>query len=436
MQAEEVKIKSDQRAKKVLFFPYYFYLQYEPFRQVIASLKHLGVEAYMVSMHCNHFDESKQFRLERFKNDGCPVKELPVYNIGPKGVSLFTKLMQFLGFLINRRKIENFLRAEQPALVVVGSDLGGIYIRFLLDMCHLLHIPMLIMVTVDFGAARSDANPEIEAKVPVLVRFLLRLLSMERLTLFNGWVIGSYSQEAKVLVPSKAMQDQLVRDGICRERILVIGSPLHDWLYELRNEPTDKIKCEICSSLGWSVNYRLIVYCTEVIHSIYGEDYLESVNKLLARAFQNLPAECRVVIKLHPRESVKSIAYFSRAFIGDRYRIVNDINIYRLLRVADLAIGHFSSTLLEAILLGTPVLSINVLGDQRRTLFSSSQDLVQIRSETEFTKIHDILYNTRFRDVAKALLERWIKDNVGVINGHSSERIARVIKHIIERRDV
>lgn len=429
MQIKKTGITNGSIAAKVLFFPHYFYLSYAPFRRIIASLNCREVEGYIVYMHCKSFDESNQFPLERLKNDRCPFKQLPFVSIGRKGTSLLVKFTRFFEFIINYRGIKHYLQAQQPALVVVESDLGGIYIRFILDTCRHMHVPVLIILPIDFGSARCDANSNSnrEARVPTLARLFLRLFGIERLVLFKGSLIGSYFNEAKILVASKAMKNQLVRSGICQERLFVTGIPRYDDLYQLLRAPVGAVKSDICRDLGWNISCKIVVYFTQLIHRLYGTDYMDRVNKLLAHAFEDLPAECRIVIKLHPRED----ADYSKIFIGNRYQIIRDIDVDRLLRAADLVVSHLSSTLSDAALLGTPLLSINILNDQPRMMFDSSQELVQINSEAAFTKIYGMLYNTILRDRARVSIERWIKENVTAVDGHSSERIADFIKHFI-----
>lgn len=429
MRIKKTGIANGSIAAKVLFFPNYFYLSYASFRRIIASLNCREVEGYIVHMHCKSFDESKQFPLERLKNDRCPFKQLPFVSIGMKGTSLFVKFTRFFEFIINYRGIKHYLQAQQPALVVVGSDLGGIYIRFILDTCRRMHVPVLIILPIDFGSVRlgANSNSNREARVPTLARLFLRLIGIERLILFEGLLIGSYFNEAKILVASKAIKNQLVRSGICQERVFVTGTPRHDDIYQLLRMPVDAVKYEICRDLGWDTSCKIVVYFTQLIHRIYGTDYMDRVNKLLAHAFEDLPAECRIVIKLHPRED----ANYSEIFKGNRYQIIRDIDVNRLLRAADLVVSHFSSTLSDAALLGTPLLSINILNDKRRAIFDSSQEFVQINSEEAFTKIYGMLYNRKLLDRARVSLERWIKNNVAAVDGHSSERIADFIKHFI-----
>jgi len=417
--------------KKVFFFPYYFYQQYEPFRQVITSLRHLNVNAYMICMHCKSFDESKEFGPKRMKHDKCPFKMLPLCNIGRKKTNLLSKFIQFFGFLINCNKIKKFLRAEQPDLIVVGSDLGGIYIRFIINTCQLLHIPVLIMVSVNSKLAFNNINSDTETKIPFVIQFLFRLFGLEQLFFFNNKIIGSYSQETKIIVASKNIQNQLIKKGISKNRIFIKGIPIYDKIYKLIKN-RQKTKTKIYNYLGINSNCHLVVYCTQMINLVYGEKYSKRINKLLFQVFEKLPNECKIVIKLHPRESAKNIAIFSKIFANNRYRIVRNINTYQLLQAADLVISHFSATLSDAILLETPVLSINILNDQTRTLFSSSsQNLLQIKSEAEFSKIYNILYNKPFRKTLKSLTKKWIKNNSIIVDGHVSERIAYFIKHII-----
>ena len=422
-----MKIKSGQRPRKVLFFPYYWYLHYEPFRRVIARLNQAGLDAYMVYMPCIPMDESAQFGLERMRQDECPAKKLSIHNVGLGSSNLLARMLRFIGLVLSRPRIEQFLRAERPDMIVVGSDLGNSYFRLLLDLCRCLHIQVLIMATVSSGP-----SPDKRPAVPALLRPVLRWFKLEQI-LFEGWVLGSYHREALLAVAGKEMKKQLIRDGVSQERIFVTGNPTYDLLYEIRQRPASEVKQEICTLLGWPMCCRLIVYCTERIQEVYGEDYLERLNRLMVPVFDDLPEECRVIVKLHPRECPVSSTMFATTFSGSRYRVVQDLDVHHLLRVAEVAIGHFSVVLVDAALLGTPLLRINIADDRSRMAFGPDVDLLYIYSETELReKLYGILYNQEFLDSVKSALSEWSTNYAVAVDGRSADRVACLIQSLVE----
>lgn len=427
-----METKKAQKTRKVFFFPYYWYLHYEPFRRVIVKLIQSGIDGRMVYMPCGHIAESTRFGIEAARQDGCPAMTLPVCNVGSGSGTPLSKGLRFLGLILSRCRIKTFLRTEKPDVVVVGSDLGNSYIRLLLDQCHLLHIHVLIMVTIVSWATSENMSLDVKPTIPSNLRLVLRTLKLDQI-LIEKRITGSYHREALLAVPCGETKEQLIQQGIDRDRIVITGNPLHDQFYEIRQSPAREMKNELCKLMGFPIDCRLIIYCTEMIQEVDGEDYLERINKLLVHTFDSLPEECRVVVKLHPRESEVSLSKYSQIFIGDRYRVVKDVHIHNLLRSADIAIAHFSNILVEAALLGTPVLSINISGDRSRMLFGPGLDLLYIRSVTELRKIiSDVLYDQEFLALIKSSLLNLSSNYAAAIDGRNSERVSCLIQSIVE----
>jgi hypothetical protein len=83
--------------------------------------------------------------------------------------------------------------------------------------------------------------------------------------------------------------------------------------------------------------------------------------KELLAMVMGLPIALRIWIKLHPMESADNVVFFER-FAEEHERRVeikskND-DIYDLIRAADIMIGFDSASLLESIVLGTPVITM------------------------------------------------------------------------------
>jgi hypothetical protein len=415
----------------VLFAPYYFYLHYESFRRVAASLNRSGIDAAILHMPCNAFNENHSFGMERMRADGCPVRQLHLWDLGWKGSSSIARMSRFPNLLINRKKIRKFLEVERPRLVVVGSDLGGLYIRLLLSCCREAGIQTMILASSASGppAIDSEAGQTISVSRPI--KAILQLLDLDHVALFDHWKIGSFNTEAPIAVPGKTLKEELLRDGVSEDRLFITGDPAHDAIFELKQEPVAQIRRQICDQLDWPESSRLIVYCTEVIHEMLGREYLVRLNVLLAEVFAALPADCRVVVKLHPRETSETEALFKQAFRRDRYLVRRDLDLLRLMRAAHLCIGHYSRTLIDSVLLGTPVACINLANDEKRMLFDAGFGEIRLDSEQDFHKIRTLLEDKETRDVVERKLRDWRSRYASVLDGQSSNRNAALISKIL-----
>jgi hypothetical protein len=416
---------------KVLFAPYYFYLHYESFKRVAASLNRSGIDAAILHMPCNAFNENRRFGIERIRADGCPVRQLQLCDLGWKGASTIARMTRFPNLLVNRKRTREFLNAERPQLVVVGSDLGGLYVRLLLDCCREAGIQTMILASSASGPPAVDSNAGQTIRVWPAVKALLRMLDLDRVALFDHWQIGSFNTEAPIAVPGTTLKEELLRYGISEDRVFVTGDPAHDAIYELKQEIAAEIRSQICSRLGWPARSHLIVYCTEVIHEMLGRAYLVGLNRLLAQAFADLPDDCRVVVKLHPRETSETEALFRQAFRGHRYLVRRDLNLLRLLRAAHLCVGHYSRTLIDSVLLGTPVACINLARDEKRMLFDTSFSEMRIESGHEFHKIRTLLEDAATRDIVERKLQDWRFRYASALDGESSNRNAALISKIL-----
>ena len=418
----------ETRRPVILFFPHYYYLQYEGFLLVMRELQKLECDARMVLMHSKSFDESAAFTTERLKNEGCPLRVFRPLRLRWRPQWLVTRILQGAGVAVDSLRMRGFLRRERPDIVVVGSDLGGAYIRLVLDVSRRQGIPSLILSAVDYGLAASDQERGAGAAFPRAIQAISRLLGLSRILFFEGDVLGSYATNSKVLVPSRAARNGLVKEGIAEERITVVGNPARDRTAELRKQPKGEVKARVLHALGWEGGSLLVVYCTEVIHYVYGLPYLERVNALLLKKLEGLPVEVRVVVKLHPRESEESQAEFRTTFRGERFRVVRDQDLLPLLRAADLVVGHFSSVLLDGMRLDTPILSLNLRGDQRRELLGPDMKLLTIRREADLHKIRDVLYCADFREACQRSAADWLRENGAVSGEGIAPRIASLIK--------
>jgi hypothetical protein len=169
------------------------------------------------------------------------------------------------------------------------------------------------------------------------------------------------------------MDDQacadMERQGFPRERLIVTGQPAFDELAVLGKAATPRQRAATREVLGIGADERLVVFASQPVTAMYGADasspgylgYTEhTVLALVSRCLERIA--CRTGQKLvlwvrpHPRENPSEL----QPSAGNRVRAVvsSQGDSRELALAADLVTGMTSAFLVEACLLGCPVLSL------------------------------------------------------------------------------
>jgi len=290
--------------------------------------------------------------------------------------------------LKNFRKIGNFLKETKPSLVVVGSDLGNLNIRFFIEYCMLLGIPILILYACDIPLEQNKIlfssldNLLFYCKYPFF-RFF-------RSIFFKGNIVGKYALNAKICVISEEFKRKLIRKSIEQERITVVGLPII-----FSNNVLDNIFIK----LGISKNQKIVVFFTECIQNVYGEKYIKNLYKKLAEIFKEISGnKISFIIKLHPLEDDKTELFIRDVFKKFPIKIIKNFSAEELITVSDLCIAHFSRVLISSALMKKRFLSINLMKDKKRTFIpKEDRSILEINSYEDLTiKVKEILRSPEY----------------------------------------
>ena len=410
---------------KVLFLVGNLYLHAEPFGRIGDILRGLGVES---ELYYTGDEETVGDGHGIAGNGQAHIKSLNLFRIKP-GRSLFYHILQFLGVLTNRVRIHSFLKRERPLVLVTGGDITNINTRLFLDLADAFGIKTVLVPIVIPGTSVVNPSPNKNIPLARLVRYLLRLVKMERTIFFRGWVLGSYKRTALIAVPNEDAKHQLLENGIATERIVVTGNPKDDRIHDLRSRGTEA-ESDLKALFGCPEASQLIVYCTEVIQDIHGISYFEQINERLFDLFRGLPDDCRIVIKLHPREPLHIEQAYRRRFREGRFLVVrNEVDILTLLKAARFVIGHFSAVLADAALLGATVLSIRILaGNDIPIRFDVLNPFIHIGSYDELEwKCRAAIFDPSFGLKQKDAIDHWMGKAGFHHDGRNAQRIADLI---------
>jgi CDP-glycerol glycerophosphotransferase (TagB/SpsB family) len=216
-----------------------------------------------------------------------------------------------------------------------------------------------------------------------------------------------------IAVWGDSYKKSLVECGVPAKKIVVTGSPRFDGLAKKKFD-LDKIR----KKLGISRNDKIFVFAPPVLFNI-GE--LE----IMAREIRKIPG-CRLVVKLHP--TIKTEDYTIAA--GKDAVIVQHVDLYELIAVSAALITDSSTTGLEAMAMGKPVI---IFGRRLMpgNIYASTMAVLRARNAPELhSALKSILKNGSRMARLRKNMRRFVFENAFRQDGLACERICRVVENI------
>jgi len=177
-----------------------------------------------------------------------------------------------------------------------------------------------------------------------------------------------------ILVMDETARQEMLSAGIDGRRVKISGQPYFDLIVSARNSFSAEQILKVKRELGLQPDELIFTFISEPISQDYADSngelfwgfdekstcsmLLHTLDKVLERSSQRV----RLIIKQHPRENKDNYSFLNNEISNEHISIstVKDIDSWSLLRASDLVCGMSSMLLLEAIILGCPVLSIQI----------------------------------------------------------------------------
>lgn len=224
----------------------------------------------------------------------------------------------------------------------------------------------------------------------------------------------------KIAVSGEYIKEFLIKRDVRPEQLVVTGFPKFDTLFQ-----GEKLlnKEEIYKKLGISPDKEIILFTTQPRKE--NEENAQAVFK----AMKEFPDK-HLVVKLHPRESDKTLYLRIAKKIGlANFTIVRDFNLYDLLSICELNVTGVSTTGLEAMILGKPVISMNLKRVMDR--YMGSGVTINVHKADELASIiKGVLENPQIKKDLNAARERYVYDNAYKIDGQASKRVVDLINNM------
>ena len=179
----------------------------------------------------------------------------------------------------------------------------------------------------------------------------------------------------KILVMDEIAKHEAIRDGLEPSRIEVTGQPYFEMLREKVDQITQNAIQDIRKRINIEEDAFVITFASEPISVDYkgnidSQDYWgfteKTILKELIKAIENVATEFKgkisIIIKLHPREDKNNYRDVIRNFKSNIVKIVivENFDSCSLIAASDLICGMSSMFLIEAVVIGKPVISITI----------------------------------------------------------------------------
>jgi len=218
--------------------------------------------------------------------------------------------------------------------------------------------------------------------------------------------------------------DYFLRKGEKRSKFTITGQPRYDILATHRYD-----RRKTLFRLGLNPNLKTGVLTTQDVHSDINQEVVKIVCEASSR-FENL----QMIIKPHPYENFSP--YKKNKYIRTYgARLVKDINIFELLHACDFNITISSTTGIEALILGKPVIILDYpKGTNPEKIYMDSKYSELFpkahNGQTLIDAINKVLCDDNYKRKFKCLKNKFLEYIIYKVDGKSTERVVNLIKRL------
>lgn len=331
-----------------------------------------------------------------------------------KNITSFSKVIRIFPFKL-KENLEKDLGIEIPqhfvtdSRAIVFSHIYYVFINILLDRYLVTRDPSLI---VKFGTGRpySQILGVLGKKKGIPV-----LLIPHSIIGHEGFPYKIYCD--KIAVSGYIDLNSLKKSGIREEKLVLTGRPYYDRVVTFKN-----IQFRGEKNKRNNVNILIVSQPidTELDHfskSLFIKTVLSELKK-----FNNID----LIVKLHPMENEDNLYHQFAAEIGIRLNILKNADLYELMHTADLVITIVSNAGAEALLMGKPVISVNLSGVERPS-YVAEKGAVEARNKEEVHKVIDDIVNKDRAFNSEGFINKFAYK----MDGKATDRVLKLIHEMV-----
>jgi hypothetical protein len=332
------------------------------------------------------------------------------------------------------------LQEQQPSAVVVIQD-TLLLERFLVRAANAQGLPTLVVQwAFSYPQAMYDRLRAIQyapagpmrarGRVRRLVGPLTRTLyqTVLRALGLRFDLVESYGggEAERFAVMGAAFREQFLAQGVRKREIAVTGHPTHDLVYRRAQSINEAARAAIREEYGLPQDRAVALYATQPVlwRKVISRETLETNVRAMASAISQIDG-CTLVLKLHPREDPADYAFC--AMLNPPVRVIAQAEMPDLIATCDLFISSSSSTVLLAMLLDRPIVTVNFDAVPHFDQFEPIGGTVHVRTHPAFAEaarrlLTDAAARDRLQVQRQDVVARYTR-----FDGRAAERIAGVV---------
>ncbi|MFN0071855.1 MAG: CDP-glycerol glycerophosphotransferase family protein [Chloroflexota bacterium] len=222
-------------------------------------------------------------------------------------------------------------------------------------------------------------------------------------------------------------RDQYRAQGVTGKVISITGHPLHDAAFQRAQVMDATEQARIRASYGIPSDERLVLYATQPFfwRGVLTADELQENIRAMNTSVSSLGPDYRLAVKIHPRESIDDYAFCAE--LAPPVRVIASAEMTDLIALAEVFISSSSSTVLLAMMLDRPIVTVNFNQVLHFDLFESIGGTLHTRTFDEFDQAlkrvtHDETTRAQLAESRSAALNRLAR-----FDGHATERITDLL---------
>lgn len=340
--------------------------------------------------------------------------------------------IRFSRYLFDINKKVNTLFDEiNPVLLITAET--GFNESYFYYQARKRGIPSLFILSVMASNALVTGLENIQ-KYSLLEKMygqFLKVLKLpsHRISLDKGHI-------SKIAVWSEKHKQSHVERGIPADRIVITGSPAHDSIFQqVRNQSGSDI-VKNYRQLDIDKDEQIILYTSQPV-TIDGCCTMREQRRFTENIIRACScfADYKLVIKLHPRESLSDYRYLNSHPLKNSFRVVSekDSDLHDLIYMARAVITQSSSTGMDAILFDRDMIVIDYLSPVQDAMsyIHSGAALGVYKEDELLPALEKVLNDERTRGELRTNRKKFAADYTCRQAGDSAGRILELIRAMI-----
>lgn len=258
---------------------------------------------------------------------------------------------------IDPKSIEEFLINERPDFIITGTSAEDFTERYIWKVGEKLAIPSFAVLDqwINYGIRFSKYKTS-----------EIREYNNDRIHLYLP---------SKILVMDDYAKHEIINDGLDPSRIILTGQPYFETILKKKEKTSSEEIKKLKEKTGIDKSSFVITFASEPVSNDYdksnnSKNYLgyteRTVVKEIIESIKIISLEYNkkiyFVIRPHPRENIESYKDLIVLFKNEKINIIVDKNLdsWDLILMSDLVCGMSSMFLIESVILGKPILSVQI----------------------------------------------------------------------------